>query len=256
MRPTLRAVISIVVLLACALPAWAECSAERWMTYHGAQLWRAAGGVAYFYVVDEMAVDADGAPNAYHPQNTGIDALANAGFPNGGWRSVLVVDPEDASRPFVQPDGEFAGFFVAKTTLQDRALPETDPHRYVDSRLVPYLVFPGAFHAIIGTGTFGDVGAALNLDNDKESPLIVADAGPRNAPLREVSIRLAENLGGQNVNPRNGSGMPRGRFAYVVLPKSKSAPPWPVSAEDLRRRGAAALSAVGGWAAVRACIDQ
>jgi hypothetical protein len=61
-------------------------------------------------------------------------------------------------------------------------------------------------------------------DNGQESAAIVADVGPRNDPLGEVSIRLAENLGGHNVNPRNGAGMPTGRFAYVVFPRSKATP--------------------------------
>lgn len=116
------------------------------------------GSDAYFYVTERMAIDADGAPNAYHPHDTGLDALANAGFPNGGWKSILAVDPLDPTTPFVQTVGPFAGFFVSKTTLQDPTRKETDPLRYVDSTKVPYLVFPGAFHALTGTGTTGDVG--------------------------------------------------------------------------------------------------
>jgi hypothetical protein len=166
---------------------------------------------------------------------------------------VLVIDPADPSKPFVQTDGEFVGFFIAKTTLQDTRLPATDVRRYVDSRQVPYLAFPGAFFQRRGTGHFGDLGMALSLDTGKESAFVIADAGPRDADLGEVSIRLAENLGGANVNPRNGSGMPRGRFAYVVFPGSKSNPPWPVSVTDLDARAQALLSAAGGWARVRDC---
>jgi hypothetical protein len=154
----------------------------------------------------------------------------------------------------VQTEGEFAGFFLSKTTLQDPRLPATDARRYVDSTQVPYIVFPGAFSKTRGTGTIGDLGMALNLETAKESPFIVADVGPPNAELGEVSIRLAENLGGSNVNPRNGSGMPRGRFAYAVFPGSKSNPPWTVSSTDLDTRARALLSGVDGWARVRACI--
>ncbi len=248
-------VLFLFVLVTAAPASAATCAAVKWISYGGTQIWKAADSEIYFYVVGRMAIDADGAPNAYHPDDTGIDALANAGFPNGGWKSVLVVDPDDGSKPYVQTTGEFAGYFVAKTTLQDKSLPVTDVRRYVDSRKVPYLVFPGAFYGIKGTGGFGDTGMALNLANNKESPLIVADAGPTNAPLREVSIRLAENLGGVNVNPRNGAGMPTGDFVYVVSPKSKSSPPWPVSSEELQQRGADILSKLGGWDGVRACLS-
>lgn len=248
--------LTLLSFLAPASSAPATCQAVKWISYRGTQLWKLPNVETYFYAVHHMAIDADGAPNAYHPDDRGIDALANAGFPNGGWKSVLVIDPDDSNRPFVQKSGEFAGYFVAKTSLQDPLLPTTDVRRYVDSRNVPYIVFPGGFYALPRTGSFGDVGVALNLTNGKESPLIVADAGPEDASLQEVSIRLAENLGGANVNPRTGAGMPHGDFIYVISPKSKSRPPWPVSAEELQRHAQDVLSIVGGWGAVRACLDN
>ena len=248
--------IGLVLCLAHSAVMAAECQATKWITYAGTQLWRMPDSDAYFYVVDRMAVDADGAPNAYHPNDIGIDALANAGFPHQGWRSVLVVDPSDANRPYIQKDGEFAGYFVAKTSLQDSCLPVTDVRRYVDARRVPYAVFPGAFYAMKGTGKFGDLGMALNLANGKESPVIVADAGPPNDPLGEVSIRLAENLGGVNVNPRNGAGIPSGRFVYLIVPSSGWKPPCPVVREDLQWRAQALLARLGGWDSVRACLGN
>jgi hypothetical protein len=36
------------------------------------------------------------------------------------------------------------------------------------------------------------------------------------APLGEVSIKLAEELGGAQVNLRTGGGMPSGTFAYIA----------------------------------------
>lgn len=236
--------------------AVAACNAVEGFEYRGAKVLRIANSQAYFYTITRMAVDADGAPNAYHPDDKGIDALANAGFPKGNWKSILVADPAKPDQPFVQTGGKFAGFFVSQTTLQDRSLAVTDIQRYVDSTQVPYIVFPGAFFALKGTGNFGDVGVALSLDSDKESPFIVADAGPLDAPLGEVSIRLAENLGGVNVNPRNGAGMPKGRFTYLVFPRTKSEPPWPVSSEQLQKRARELLGGIGGWDAVKACVSQ
>jgi Fungal chitosanase of glycosyl hydrolase group 75 len=230
------------------------CEAEVWRDYRGTRLWRLPGSAAYFYTTERMAIDADGAPDAYHPGDEGIDALANAGHPNGGWRSVLVVDPSDHARPYVQPSGEFEGYFVAMTTLRDETRPVTDPGRYVDSGRIPYMVFPGAFHAITGTGTFGDLALARNLDNGRRSAAIVADAGPRDAGLGEVSIRLAENLGGRDVDPRNGAGMPNGRLVYVVFPESKERPAWPVEVSRLEARAGELLDAVGGWERILACV--
>jgi len=248
--------LCFLLLSICSSPARAaSCDAVLWQEYRGTQLWKIPDSAAYFYVVNRMSIDADGAPNAYHPDDIGLDALINAGYPRGAWRSILVV-ARPLNRPFIQPDGEFAGYFVSMTTLQDATLPVTDVRRYVDSTRVPYLVFPGAFFALRGTGNFGDLGAARQLESGKESPAIVADKGPRNAPLGEVSIRLAENLGGRNVNPRNGAGMPRGSFAYVVFPTSKSQPPWPVTAEQLQQRVQERLTAIGGWERILPCLSQ
>ena len=115
------------------------------------------------------------------------------------------------------------------------------------SRRVPYLVFPGAFYAIQGTGHFGDLAFARNLDNDQQSPAIVADAGPRDAQLGEVSIRAAENLGGRNVNPRNGAGVRRGRFLHAMFPYSRQQPAWPVTPDRLETLVGELVGAIGGW---------
>jgi hypothetical protein len=231
-----------------------SCDAVHFLSYEGTLLRTFPGTDAYFYVTDRMAIDADGAPNAYHPDDKGIDALANAGFPHGGWKSILAVDPQDSTRPFIQTEGLFAGFFVSKTTLQDADREETDPRRYVDSTKVPYIVFPGAFNQLRGTGTLGDFGIVRNLRNGTIATAIVADIGPRSAPLGEVSIRLAEKLGGSQVNPRNGRGMPTGPFLYVMFPKSHATPKWPVTDETMNRLVDSRLASIGGWERLLACV--
>lgn len=143
--------------------AGTACDAIEGFDYRGAKVEKIPNSQAYFYTITRMAIDADGAPNAYHPQDKGIDALANAGFPKANWKAILVVNPEQPDEPFVQTEGEFAGFFVSRTTLQDHSLPVTDIRRYVDSRQVPYIVFPGEFFKLKGTGDFGDLGYAMNL---------------------------------------------------------------------------------------------
>jgi hypothetical protein len=57
------------------------CDAVDFLVYEETTLLKFPGSDAYFYVTEKMAIDADGAPNAYYPQDRGIDALANAGFP-------------------------------------------------------------------------------------------------------------------------------------------------------------------------------
>jgi hypothetical protein len=221
---------------------------QHWFTYQGTDIFHIGASGAYTYKSSHIALDADGCPRAYHPDDTGLDALANAGFPHKGWRSVLVVDPHNHSKPFVQPGGPTKGFFVSKTSLMDPNLPETDPQKYVDSETVPYIVFPGAFHAIVGTGTWGDVVMARTLGAaDKHSAAIVADGGPTKAPLGEISLKLAEALGGHNPNPRNGAGAPHGTFQYVVFPKSRHTPPWRRTVQDVRTQAEGLLNEIGGW---------
>ena len=162
----------------------------------------------------------------------------------------------ELNRAFVQPAGsEFAGFFVSQTTLEDRSKPVTDPKRYVDSRTVPYVVFPGQFHQKTGTGTIGDLGWALNLDNGKRSPFVVAEIGPAEAELGEMSIGLAAALGGTNPNPRTGAGAPTGRIAFVIFPKSGRTRRWPLDSDELSMLVDELLSASDGAENVRACAE-
>lgn len=171
-----------------------DCNSEYWTQYKNIDLFKLKETSAYYFVTTHMAVDADGAPNAYHPCDIGLDYLANAGYPNKPrWKDVLVVDPENPDRAYVQDSGEFAGYFVSKTSLQDKDKAVTDPKRYVDARQIPYLVFPRAFHRMRGTGILGDVGLAVNLFSGAKTAFVIADIGPEQAPLGEVSISLAED---------------------------------------------------------------
>src|SRR5215472_16901373 len=104
---------AITVGLAGSAVAQERPQCEPWTSYNGVPLVHLSGTRSYAYRIDSMAIDADGVPNAYHPQDRGLDSLANAGYPNGDWPSVLVTDPDDSSRPYVQPSGEFAGYFLA-----------------------------------------------------------------------------------------------------------------------------------------------
>jgi hypothetical protein len=221
---------------------------EKWLTFEGTDVFH-VGPSAYTYQTSQVALDADGSPRAYNPSGTGLDANANAGFPNKGWRSVLVVDPQDPSKPFVQPSGPTPGFFVSKTSLIDpsRNVPATNPAKYVDAETFPYIVFPGGFFAIRGTGNWGDIVMARSLAGGRESAAVVADGGPTKAPLGEISLGLATALGGHNPNPRTGAGAPHGMLQYVVFPGSRHSPPWPRTLADIQQQAAALLRGIGGW---------
>src|SRR5262245_29350729 len=137
-------------------------------TFRGTRILRQRQDLAYAYVTTHKAVDADGAPNAYHPDNTGLDLLANAGYPNTDWwPDVLVPDPEDGSKAYKQRKGKYKGYFIAMTALRTHKGDPFDPSTYVDAREFPYVVIPSGFEKRPNAAGQGDVGFATNLDNGK-----------------------------------------------------------------------------------------
>lgn len=234
----------------------------------GIKIYRHDTKAAYYYITNHAAVDADGAPNAYHPDDVGkncrfdphlgLDCPANAGFPGTSWwNQVLVPDPDDLTRPFVQKHGDFKGFFVTMTWLTDPTKANTDIQKYVDSRNVQYLVFPGTrYGRLPGTGYKGDVGFAHHLENGKSTSFIVADQGGGiNAKLGEASIAFFEALGGRNVNPRTGAGIARGPTRFVMFPGSRSDvdTDWPRTNDNVSRQVDALIQDLGGMAVFENC---
>lgn len=235
----------------------ADCEFTSWKSFKNTKLFIHHNTQTYFFSTTHMAVDADGAPNAYHPDNIGLDYLGNAGYPNKSWwKDILVVDPNDSNRAYIQKTGEFAGYFVSKTSLKDEKREVTDPSRYVDSRHIPYFVFPIAFYKMKRTGLIGDLGLAINLSTKDKTAFVVADIGPSRASLGEVSISLAERLGGKNVNPKNGSGVPDGEILYIVFPYSSREYKWPMSYEEMSATAEKLLKGIGGLDSILSCVNN
>ncbi len=177
---------------------------------------RLSGSSAFFYE-SGMTIDADGAPNAYHPDNSGLDDLANAGTP-GRWEG-LAKDAE--GEPIVQgPNDPFPGYYVSATALADRSKPFNDPTRYVDASKIPFVVLPGGMARQLGARP-GDFAVAFNQRNGKSSYAIFGDIGPYDR-IGEGSVALAENLGIRS-DARNG-GARRG-ILYLVFPGSGNGRP-------------------------------
>lgn len=255
----MRYVISLVGVLIIGLfafnPAIEACDINFWWEYENTQLFAHNDTNTYFFTTPHMAIDADGAPNAYHPDDIGLDYLENSGYPDKSWwKDVLVVDPEYPDDAYVQKSGEFAGYFVSKTSLCNKEKAVTDPKRYTDSRHIPYFVFPGSFYASSGTGLLGDIGIAINLATKAKTAFVVADIGPSKAPLSEVSISLAERLGGKNVNPRNGAGIPEGEILYIIFPYSSREYKWPMSLEEMSAAADELLMSIGDLDSIISCI--
>ena len=262
-----KILLTIVVALVSQLAVASDCTFTNPDLYQGTRLLMAQDGCSYIFAAKEVKVDADGAPNAYHPDDMGLhcttgvgfkglDCPTNAGYPNSNWwHSALLPDPTNPSKAYVQSSGPYKGFFVSQTSLKDYVKQDIQTEKYVDARSVPYLVFPGNFYKKKGTGILGDFGYAINLENGKASPFIVAEVGPPNARQGEMSIALGVALGGSSPNPRTGEGTPKGKILYVIFPRSAKSPPWPVSADTLSSTVTFLLEGIGGSKAILSCAD-
>ena len=106
---------------------------------HDVSVWGVGDGSAVMFQ-SGMTIDADGAPNAYNPDNTGLDDLSNAGEP-GDWDGIVA---DRGGEPFIQgPDDPFPGFYVSCTALVDWSKLRTDPARYVDASKIMMAGLPG-----------------------------------------------------------------------------------------------------------------
>jgi hypothetical protein len=176
-------------------------------------VWQVPNSTAFFFEAG-MTIDADGAPNAYNPDNTGLDDLENAGEP-GHWQGVV---QDENGNPVVQgPDDPFPGYYVSCTALFDRTKGRTDPTRYVDASKIPYVVLPGNVARQTGAH-LGDFAMVVNPRNGKSSYAIFGDIGT----MGEGSVALARNLG---ISPDARNGGTRGRIRYLVFPGSGNGQP-------------------------------
>jgi hypothetical protein len=180
---------------------------------HETPIWKIENGSAFMFQ-SGMTVDADGAPNAYNSDNTGLDDLANAGNEEH-WDGILA---DYHNRPFVQDDDDpFPGYYISTTALYDWTKKQNDTSRYVDASQIPYIVLPEDVAEKTGA-RLGDFAVVTNLRNGKSVYAIFADLGT----LGEGSVALAEKLG---LSPDARSGGTHTGILYVVYPGSGSLNP-------------------------------
>lgn len=201
----------------------------KWMNEGRTQLWKNPQDNTFFYF-SGMSIDADGAPNAYHPKGSppGLDYLANAGHP-GDWYGILTDNGTNHGQPVVQgADDVCPGFYISPTSLADKSAPAKTSRRYVDSTKIPYIALPGDLFRL-KYALLGDFAIVYNVKNQSHCSAIFADVGP-SGRIGEGSIALAQALD-INCDPKRG-GVGGGVF-YLVFPNSRQDPPWPMSLEQL-----------------------
>jgi hypothetical protein len=209
---------------------------------HDVPVWRKPESSAFFFE-SSLSVDADGAPNAYQPENRGLDDLANAGAP-GSW-SGLALDK--SGEPYIQSsDDPFPGYYVSATDLSNSMKAANDPTRYVDASKIPYIVLPEGIETQTGA-QLGDFAVVFNLQDGKSSPAIYADTGPRDR-IGEGSVALAESLG---LWPDARSGGTTRGILYLVFPGSGNGRPR--SIEEITSGAEQQFRAWGGNEQLIAC---
>lgn len=176
------------------------------------KIWKAAGkkGTTFFFV-SKLSVTAAGADKAFHQNNElAFDFLSRAGTEGYWWG--LVTDP--SGNPIVQGDKDPAhGYYISKTVLSDCTKPVTDPTRYLDATVVPYIALP-ARHMM--GAKIGDLCVLINTMNNKIGYAIVGDVGPDDY-LGIGSMALAEKLGIPS-SPKTG-GVEDG-ILYIIFAQS------------------------------------
>jgi hypothetical protein len=160
-------------------------------------------------------INADGSPNCYGPDNTGLDYTANGGTPGGDWWGGPT---DDQGMPCVQAVYDPSpGMYVSGTALINPAFPEASPYRYLDSESIPFFVMPGNHYNGL---KLGDVGLVYNTKTGDNCYAVFGDVGP-SSKIGEGSIRLAGALN-IDVNPKSG-GTESKAVVYLAFPGSVGA---------------------------------
>lgn len=183
---------------------------SQFKTIGGVQLYRDTRGAILWK--SSFAVNADGSPHAYGPDNSGLDYTDNAGSPGNWWG--IYAPPDGQGEPLIQAAYHPApGHFISTTALVNPTYPQDHPHRYIDSERYGFYVIPAGESFC----KLGDVGLALNTLTGDHFYFAMADIGPQNQ-IGEGSMLLARCLG-LPTDPRSG-GTSQPIIACVVLPDS------------------------------------
>ncbi len=187
----------------------------------------------------KLAIDADGSPRAYGPNNSGLDWTANAGSPGNWWGVVTDAN----GNPVIQGASDpYPGMYVSTTSLVNAAYGNTNPLRYVDSENIPFIALPSALQSLANI-SMGDIVYAKNITNGNTSFAYLADTGP-GGKLGEGSMFFASRLGVNN-SPRTG-GTSAAIIAYVVFPQSGYGQGTHLSVNQIDSVGQLKLAAAGG----------
>jgi Fungal chitosanase of glycosyl hydrolase group 75 len=178
----------------------------------GVSIYSVKGEPKSFLYVAGMAIDADGCPECYGPNNSGLDWTANGGTPGDNWWGGPV---DSDGMPLVQSVYDPAwGMYVSATAHCDPSYPVESQYHYLDSSAIPFIVLPGQ-HS--NGAKLGDAVLCYNTKTLDNCYGIYGDVGP-SAKIGEASMRMAQALKISN-DPKTG-GTESKTIAYLVFPGS------------------------------------
>jgi hypothetical protein len=182
----------------------------------GVSIYSVKGEPKSFLFKAGLMIDADGSPNCYGPNNTGLDFTANGGDDKkgGNWWGGPKHDGTPCIQKIYEPS---PGMYVCATSLVNPAYDETSQYRYVDSESIPFFVLPGGHN---NGAKLGDCGLVYNTATGDNCFAIFADTGPA-GKIGEASMRLATALKINN-DPKKG-GVSSKTIGYLVFPGSVGA---------------------------------
>ena len=201
-------------------------------------LCRVKGSDALFFQ-SKLSCDVDGSPNAYHPldDRLALDVIGSAGGrrradSTSGPLEVLpspeVVVYKDGT-PYVQPDGDYKGFFVSETSCESSGLPATSPNRYLDARQINYIVLPAG---LVPEAEVGDLAILYDPYSHRHVAAIFGDIGP-SSESGEASLAAIQRLGLPATDGKSSPGQSRDDLLFLVFPHTKFllsiVEPWPHS---------------------------
>jgi hypothetical protein len=247
------AMILALTLAACPFPGWPQEVKSACLMPERNSLRMEEGTVPIVSISNAvlfeagLAIDADGAPNAYGPHDKGLDLTVHARG-RKGWAGVLA---DERGHPVLQKHGPYRGYYVSTTSLADASTRrDADPRKYVDARKIPYIVLSAEVAGRFGI-RLGDFAVVAHQRNGRfaYAYAIYADVGPP-GKLGEGSMALAKTLG-LSSNPRVG-GAEEGVW-FLVFPGSGRGPGKLRTLKEINRSAARLYRAWGGSKRLRAC---
>jgi hypothetical protein len=231
--------------------------------YHPTRIFRAAGGPLTSLCNGFAVVTADG--RRLHALNTSCQELNDyyTRVRDNDWRVptdysldfFAIAHRENANgryRLCIQESGEFAGYFLSRTSLAaDPSADECAAGRYVSSTTIPFITLPSKNADFRNAGARpGDVALVHRRVGDRDllAVAVVADFGNA-SELGEGSPALHALIGNAMV-PGQIRGISRGVTTFL-FPDRK--PPSKITAEGLAALRNELVTSLGGMAVIAAC---